>query len=147
MSTPREEWQALGPATRREARQHARKLRPHPSPEVSAVAARYARSYLHGRPWNPRRFPLMLAVMLLAAVAAGAGIGLAFALLSGPRRGGLGTSFWLVSVAAGIAITLPLTARRVRLTRMYRLELANNQALEDALAGAAASLPAGWSPP
>lgn len=147
MSTPREEWLALDPATRREARQHARKLRPHPSPEVSAAAARYARSYLNGRPWYPRRFPLMLAVMLLAAVAAGAGIGAAFALLSGPGGGGQGTGFWLVAVAAGIVITLPLTARRARLTMMYRLELANNQAREDPLAGAAAALPGGWSPP
>jgi hypothetical protein len=147
MSTPREEWLALDPATRREARQHARRLRPHPSPEVSAAAARYARSYLNGRPWNPRRFPLMFAAMLLAAIAAGAGIGVAFAMLSGPGGGGMGTSFWLVAVAAGIAVTSPLTARRVRLVRMCRLELANNQALEDAVAGAAAAAPAGWSPP
>jgi hypothetical protein len=147
MSTPREEWLALDPATRREARQHARKLRPHPSPEVSAIAVRYARSYLHGRPLYPRRFRLLLAGMLFAAIAAGAGIGVAFALRSGPGGGGMGTSFWLVAVAAGIVITLPFTVRRARLIRMYRLELANNQALEDALAGAAAASPAGWSPP
>src|SRR4051812_10804027 len=145
MSTPREEWLALDPATRREARQHARKLRPHPSPEVSAAAARYARSYLNGRPWNPRRFPLMFAAMLLAAIAAG--VGGAFAMLSGPGGGAMGTSFWLVAAVAGIAIPSPLPARRARLVRMYRLELANNQALEDAVAGAAASAPAGWSPP
>lgn len=147
MSTPRQEWLALDPATRREARRHARKLRPHPSPEVSAIAVRYARSYLHGRRLYPRRFRLMLAGMLVAAVAAGAGIGDGFAVLSGPGDSGLVTGFWLLGVAAAIVITLPLTVRRARLVRMYRLELANNQALEDALAGAAAAAPAGWSPP
>src|SRR4051794_41935479 len=99
MSTPREEWLALDPATRREARQHARKLRPHPSPEVSAAAARYARSYLNGRPWNPRRFPLMFAAMLLAALAAGVGGGVPMP--SRPGGGGVGPRLWPGAPGAG----------------------------------------------
>lgn len=44
--TARDEWAGLDRQTRREIRRNGRRLRPHPDPAVSAVAARYAREML-----------------------------------------------------------------------------------------------------
>lgn len=44
--TARDEWAGLDRQTRREIRRNGRRLRPHPDPAVSAIAARYARDAL-----------------------------------------------------------------------------------------------------
>jgi hypothetical protein len=110
---------------------------------VSAVAARYARWYLNGRPWNSRFQWVVLAVVVILVM------GIAMTLGS-PLGGGSSTDktlAWGVAIVAALVVMTPLAVRRIRLIRLYRLELANNQVLEDALAGAAAAQPAGWAPP
>jgi hypothetical protein len=143
VSTPDDEWRALGPATRRVAWRNARRLRAHPDPAVSAVAARYARWYLDARTWHARTQWLAIGLMLADVIVAAAVLGW---LSGGPVAGRPSVLekdlIWLVAVAIGAAIVVPYAVRKVRIFRLYRLELANRLAQQ----GVAAAVGAGPQP-
>ena len=143
MSTPNDEWRALRPATRRVVWRNARRLRAHPDPAVSAVAARYARWYLDARTWHARTQWLAIGLMLADIMVAAAVIGW---LSGGPAASRPSTLekdlIWLAAVVIAAAILLPYAARKVRIIRLYRLELANRLAQQ----GVAAAVGAGPLP-
>lgn len=131
MSTPEDEWRALGPETRRVVWKNARRFRAHPDPAVSAVAAGYARWYLDARTWHARTQRLALGLVLADVLVAAVVLGW---LSGGPVADRPSTLekplIWLVALAIAIAILVPYAVRKVRIIRLYRLELANKLTLE-----------------
>jgi hypothetical protein len=148
VSTPDDQWRALGPGIRRAVRKDARRFRPHPDPLVSAVAARYARWYLDARTWHARTQRLALGLVLADVLVAAVVLGW---LSGGPvadRPSMLEkTLIWLVAVVIAAVIVMPYAVRKVRIVRLYRLELANKLALESAaVASSAWTQPPGAGP-
>jgi hypothetical protein len=139
VSTPDAEWRALGPGIRRAVLKNARRFRAHPDPLVSAVAARYARWYLDARTWHARNQRLVLGLVLADLLVAAGVLGW---LSGGPvadRPSALEKALiWLVALLIVIALALPYAIRKIRIIRLYRLELANKLTLESvAVAGGA----------
>jgi hypothetical protein len=113
---------------------------------VSAVAARYARWYLDARTWHARTQWLALGLMLAGLVVAAGLVGG----LSGTGRADAADKalIWLVAVVIAAAVVLPYATRKMRLTRRYRLELANKPTADNAALAAGAPRPeAGLAPP
>jgi hypothetical protein len=144
VTTPDDEWRALDRGTRRVARRSARRLRAHPDPTVSAVAARYARASLDTRTWHARTQWLALGLMMADVVVVAGVLGW---LSGGPvadRPSVLEkTLIWLAAVVIAVAILAPYAVRKARMIRLYRLELANRLTLESvAVASGAPARPA-----
>jgi hypothetical protein len=148
VTTPDDEWRALAPETRRAAWRNARRLRAHPDPVVSAIAARHARRYLDARTWHTRAQWLAIGLFLADVLVAGIVLGWLSGGPAASRPGALERSLiWLAAVLVGLAIMAPYVARKVRIIRLYRLELANKLTLGSvAPAGAAALWPTAGGP-
>jgi hypothetical protein len=143
VTTPNDEWRALAPEARRVAWRNARHLRAHPDPVVSAIAARHARCYLDARTWHARAQWLAIGLFLADVLVTGAVLGW---LSGGPAAGRPSelerSLIWLAAVLIGVAVMAPYAARKVRIIRLYRLELANRLTLGGvAPAGDAATWP------
>jgi hypothetical protein len=136
VTTPQAEWGALGPAIRRAVWKNARHFRAHPDPAVSAVAARYARWYLDARTWHTRAQWLALGLVLTDVFVAVVALGW----FSGsPAQDRPSTAEkTVIKIASAIAITLailaPYAVRKVRIIRLYRLELVSRPVLQSVAA-------------
>ncbi|MGH3252617.1 MAG: hypothetical protein ACRDOI_41270 [Trebonia sp.] len=143
MSTPDDDWRALGAGTRRVAWQGARRLRAHPDPVVSGVAARYARWYLDARTWPARPRRLAIGLLLADVLAAAAVLGWRSGGPVTDRPGALEkTLIWLVAIVIALGVLAPYAVRKFRIIRRYRLELANRLTLESVAVASAA-----WAQP
>jgi hypothetical protein len=131
VSTPLDEWRALSPGTRRVVWKNARHFRAHPDTVVSEVAARYARWYLDARTWHARTQRLAIGLVAADVLVASGVLGW---LSGGPvadRPSAVDKALiWLVAVVIALAILTPYAVRKVRIIRLYKLELANRLALE-----------------
>ncbi len=111
---------------------------------MSAIAARYARAYLDLRPWQARAQRLALAAVVIIFAGTGVALGLASPGRGQGRASGTDkTVIWLVALVVVLVIVAPLAVRKIRIIQMYRVELANKLALEDAPAGGPALPEAG----
>jgi hypothetical protein len=147
VTIPDDEWRALAPETRRVALRNARRLRAHPDPVVSAIAARHARRYLDARTWQARTQWLAIGLFLADVLVAGIVLGWLSGGPAASRPGALERSLiWLAAVLIGVAIVAPYAGRKVRIIRLYRLELANKLTLGSVALAGAAPWPAAGGP-
>jgi hypothetical protein len=136
VTAPRDDWQRLDPEVRRIVRRNARRLRPHPDPSVSAVAARYARSYLDApQRARERRLGLIaFAVVLLIVILTTMALSWAS---SGPawcNVGAVGKPVIVVSGFTAVAVILfPFSVFKGRTSRLVRIEAVNKLALGGSL--------------
>jgi len=114
--------------------QYARDYKPHPDPAVSAIALRYARWYLDARTRRGRRQYLAIGLAIAVIVAAAVVLGW---FSGGPAAGrpsaGEKDLVWLAATLVAAAILITSAARKTRLMRVYRLELANKPMVDAAV--------------
>ena len=134
--TPRSEWRALDPETRRAVQRNARQLRPHPDPRVAAVAERYARQAVLGA-----RGRLRWTMAVIAGLAAGVGVSIG---IWSP-----GVNAGVVTVATVLVVMAIAVVPVLRVNLLLKIEMANKMALAPAGAPAGAEgtpAPEEWVP-
>jgi hypothetical protein len=114
---------------------------------VSAVAARYARWYLDARTWHARTQWLAIGLMLAVVIAAAAVLGWLSGGPAASRPSVLERDLiWLAALVIAAAIVVPYAVRKVRIFRLYRLELANRLAQQSVAAAGPRPAAGGLAP-